>query len=123
MIKSFIGIKSVQVSNIKPKVSPSVMDEGEQIDKFAQVMRLCQNLSDSEPFLPEKMFSKEMPEEVKLYLRSIFEKRIQPILSKVDSSNLSDDDIFELSPHIGDTLDSYRQRAISYLQKFNCEGD
>lgn len=123
MFKSFIGIKSVQVSNIKPNVSPSVMKEGEQIDKFAQVMRLCQNLSDSEPFIPEKMFSKEMPEEVKLYLRSIFEKRIQPILSKVDSSNLSDDDIFELSPHIGDTLDSYRQRAILYLQKFNSEGD
>lgn len=123
MIRSFIGIKSVQVSNIKPNFSPSVMVEGEQIDKFAQVMRLCQNLSDSEPFIPEKMFSKEMPEEVKLYLRSIFEKRIQPILSKVDSSNLSDDDIFELSPHIGDTLDSYRQRATTYLQKFNSEGD
>lgn len=123
MNTNYIGIKTIQVSNIKPIVIPSVMDDGQQIDKFAKVMKMCQNLSDDEPFIPEKMFSKELPEEVKLYLRNIFEKRIQPILSKVDSSKLSDDDIFELSPHNGETLDSYRLRATSYLQKFNIEGD
>lgn len=113
------GYRTIQIhTDCKPYEFVSVIEEGQQIDKFAQVMQLVQNLSDKEPFKPELLFNKEMPEEVKLYLRNIFAQRIKGLSSSLDVSKLSDEDIFELSPKAGDTLESYRTRAQNYLSNF-----
>lgn len=93
----------------------SVQDDGLELDRFAQAMQMVQNLSDSKPFRPEWLFNKEMPEEVRLFLRNTFEQRLTPITTGLDVSKLSDEDLVTLSPIDGETLDSYRSRVTKYL--------
>lgn len=84
------------------------------MDKFAQVMSNIQALSDSAPFRPEWMFNKELPEELKLYLRNIFMQKIRPISFGVDVSQLSDDDLIQFSPQDGESLGAYSQRVVEF---------
>lgn len=93
----------------------SFMQDGQQLDKFAQTMQLVQNLSDGQPFRPEWLFNKEMPEEVRLFLRNTFEQRLTPIISNLDVSKLSDEDLVQLSPSHGETLQMYHDRVTKYL--------
>ena len=90
--------------------------EGLQLDKFAQIMKLVQELSeDGKPFRPEYLFNDELPEEVKLYLRNIFQQRIKGISSKIDLEQISDEDMLELCPHDNETLVGYSTRVSSFI--------
>lgn len=94
--------------------------EGVQLDKFAQVMKLVQELSgDGKPFRPEYLFNSELPEEIKLYLRNIFMQRIKGIVPSVDVSELSDDDIIKLSPRDNETLRGYAARVGEFVNFLN----
>ena len=91
-----------------------------KLDKFAQVMKLVQELSgDGKPFRPEYLFNSELPEEIKLYLRNIFMQRIKGIVPSVDVSELSDDDIIKLSPHDNETLRGYAARVGEFVNSLN----
>lgn len=113
-----LGIHWLQIDASKysdPSVTAhSFMEEGQQLDKFAQVLSNIQSLSNNAPFRPEWMFNKELPEEIKLYLRNIFMQKIQPISFGVDVSQLSDDDLIQFSPHDGETLGAYSQRVVEF---------
>ena len=116
------GYKTIQV-DIHAKEVPfaSVMEETPaDMDEFAKVMKLVQDLSDKEPFKPEWLFNKEMPEEVRMYLRQIFQQRIKGITSSVnvDVEGITDEDLSELSPRYQETVDSYRSRVKSVLSKY-----
>lgn len=90
--------------------------EGLQLDKFAQVLQLVQELSeDGKPFRPEYLFNDELPEEVKLYLRNIFQQRIKGISSKIDLEQISDEDMLELCPHDNETLTGYSSRVSKFI--------
>lgn len=108
---------TVQVTMYRKPVnnSFSFQEEGLQLDRFAQVMKLCQNLSDDKPFKPEWLFNKEMPEEVKLYLRQIFQQRIKGITSSVDVSQLSDEQLMEFAPMSDESLNAYASRVTDFI--------
>lgn len=118
------GLSFIQVvpKKVSPSVAYSVEEEGLQLDKFAQVMKLVQNLSDDKPFRPEWMFNSELPDEVKLYLRNIFMQRIKGITSGVDVSKLTDAQLMEFSPSEGESLQSYSSRVTAFLNSVKSDG-
>lgn len=111
------GISTLQVKpeKIAPVTDYSVQQEGLELDKFAQVMALVRELSDGAPFRPEWLFNKEMPEEVKLYLRSVFQQRIKGITSSLDVSKLTDEQLMEFAPGADETLQGYSSRVTEFV--------
>lgn len=112
-----VRLGTVQVTVYKKPVnnSYSFQNEGLELDRFAQVMKLCQNLSDDKPFRPEWLFNKEMPEEVKLYLRQVFQQRIKGIAFSVDVSQLSDEQLMEFAPMQDEPLKAYASRVTDFV--------
>lgn len=112
-----VRLGTVQVTVYRRPVnnSYSLQAEGLELDRFAQVMKLCQNLSDDKPFRPEWLFNEEMPEEVKLYLRQVFQQRIKGITSSVDASQLSDEQLMEFAPMADEPLNLYAARVTEFV--------
>lgn len=116
-----LGLSFLQIAN-NQRINFPVVDTCEQSaqqDKFSQVMQLIQSLSaDGQPFRPEWLYNKEMPEELKLYLRNIFEQRVSGLSSSVDYSSLSDEELFDLSPFHGETVEQFRSRVQPILDRY-----
>lgn len=112
-----IGLSFLQVPAYysAPGTDYSVMEETVQLDKFAQVMKMVQNLSDDTPFRPEWLFNSELPEEIKLYLRNVFMQRIKGITSSLDVTKLSDEQLMEFVPTSNETLQDYSSRVTAFI--------
>lgn len=125
MEKRNVGLSFLQVPAFyaAPAVDYSVMEDTAQLDKFAQVMKLVQNLSDDVPFRPEWLFNSELPEEIKLYLRNVFMQRIKGITSSVDVSKLTDDQLMEFVPTSNETLQEYSSRVTQFINSVNQGGE
>lgn len=120
-----VGLSYLQVPAVyaAPATEYSAMDDTAQLDKFAQVMKLVQNLSDDTPFRPEWMFNSELPEEVKLYLRNIFMQRIKGITTSLDVSKLSDEQLMEFVPFSNETLQEYSSRVTAFVNSVKESGE
>lgn len=119
------GYRTIQVDitcKMSAKDSYSFAQDSLEMDKFAQVMALCRSLSDDKPFRPEWLFNKEMPEEVKLYLRSIFQQRIKGITTSLDVSQLTDEQLLEFAPGNDETLEGYSSRVTEFINSIKSEG-
>lgn len=92
-------------------VCDSVMSDGQQLDKFAHCMMIITKLSDSKPFRPEWMYHKDMPEDLKMFLRNTFEKPVRGLVSDSKFDSLSDEDRMSLFPSHGESIDSYKYRV------------
>ena len=122
------GFRTIQIDPSRKMSEESnysfATGEDLQLDKFAQVMKLVQELSgDGKPFRPEYLFNSELPEEVKLYLRNIFMQRIKGIVSFVDVGKLSDDDIIQFSPADNETLRDYAIRVNEFVSSLKQEAE
>ena len=96
--------------------------EGMQLGKFAQVMKLVQELSaDGKPFRPEYLFNDELPEEIKLYLRNIFQQRIKGISSSLDLSQITEDDMLQLCPQPDETVTGYASRVTGFINSLHSD--
>ena len=117
MEKRKVGLGFIQVTPYlsAPGIDYSVMEETAQLDKFAQVMKMVQNLSDDTPFRPEWLFNSELPEEIKLYLRNVFMQRIKGITSSLDVSKLTDEQLMEFVPTSNETLQDYSSRVTAFI--------
>lgn len=125
MEKKKIGLSFLQVPAYyaAPGTEYSVMEETAQLDKFAQVMKMVQNLSDDTPFRPEWLFNSELPEEIKLYLRNVFMQRIKGITSSLDVTKLSDEQLMEFVPTSNETLADYSSRVTAFINSVKESGE
>lgn len=120
------GFRFQDVTNVNYSEVPRVL-VGEvpvQADEFALMQQLFQQLSvNGQPFLPEWIYQKNMPDEVKAYIRSNIMQRVEPINSGRDFSGLSDADMLDLVPQFGENVDTYSARIRSILPPSNTNSD